>query len=189
MKSDVTATRLGCSVLSLGMQSLLRGLIRNQIVYDLGGGSCEHACWFLSNYAKTVEVVDRNPAPKCLPYQLRFHQRRFDEYLKEAPESASLAFLSWPCNWNMTGLVALLSRFSQVIYLGKNTDGSSCGGPDLWEHLQTRRVLHYIAHPSNCLTLYGEPLLRGERRLPTGEERAALDTSKCYRFQEAEDGV
>ena len=72
----------------------------------------------------------------------------------------------------MDGLLQLLARAETIVYLGKNTDGSMCGFPAVFEHMVGRRLLAYVPHFRNTLVVVGARLT--EPRAPQHEELAGL---------------
>lgn len=95
----------------------------------------------------------------------------FAEYAWDSSEAFDVGIISWPVNWRNLGLVQLLERCKTIIYIGKNTNSTACGGPELFEYLVTREVVEYIPAFTNVLCVYGAPC---EPRCLTGEEFAAL---------------
>lgn len=148
-------------------------------VHDLGAGDLALASQLLTLGATTVSALDRNlprksPDPRIFLTQGYFHQYRGD---------IEVAFVSWPCNWQDRGLTGLLRRTPLVIYVGKNTDGTVCGGEDFWRSLQGREVLAYLPAPDNSLIVYGP---RNANRPLLGEEWAGLETERIVSYEELE---
>jgi hypothetical protein len=151
-------------------------LVQGRKVWDLGAGSGQLAAWLCDQGAAAVEAVDRDYAPpRCAPGLVRpglsFTAGRFDSW--EPAFSADVAFLSWPVNWAVSGLVQCLRRVPTCIYVGLNQRVSACGGPDLWSALLCRELLLDIPGKWGNLLVYGK---RCSPRLPAAdEERAALE--------------
>src|SRR6185295_6166075 len=83
------------------------------------------------------------------------------------------------------GLSELVRRANVVIYLGKNTDGTVCGGGGLWCELIQREILSYEPDPKNTLIVYGPARVGRELR---GEEFAACNLERIHRYAEVEKG-
>lgn len=155
--------------LSVQQQEALRKIVSGRAVFDLGAGDLHYAEEMLSFGAASVTAIDKE-YPSQVPTGVKFWQA----YLRDvSEESFDLVFMSWPPNWE-TNLVPLLKRATEVVYLGKNTDGISCGTPSIFKYLLTREVRTYLPHRTNTLIEYGPPVTRP--RLPKGEEAAALDS-------------
>lgn len=169
---------MGFGKLTPSQAEVLRPFIEGRQVHDLGAGDLTLASRLLTLGADGVVAVEPH-APKKHPPQIEVHPTYFADYA-ETPE---VAFVSWPVNYDGIGLVKVLRRAPVVIYLGVNTDGTSCGGSDLWEHLRKREVLAHAPHPQNTLIVYGPKRVR---RPLYGEEWAAIDQSRIYRYSEAE---
>ena len=157
---------------------VIRPFVRGKVVHDLGAGDLRLSKRLRSWGAERVVALDKK-LPRKIPEGVDFKEGYFKDFT-EAPE---VVWLSWPVNHEAPGLVGILERTPLVLYLGTNTNGTACGGQDLWRHLRTREVLAYEADLSNTLIVYG--VNRVERGL-CGEEVAALDDSKWWTFQEAE---
>jgi len=155
--------------LSVQQQEALRRIVSGRAVFDLGAGDLHYAKELLSFGAASVTAIDKE-YPSRVPEGVKFWRGYFKDVCEE---SFDLVFVSWPPNWE-TNLVPLLKRATGVVYLGKNTDGNSCGTPSLFEYLLTREVRSYLPHRTNTLIEYGPPVIRP--RLPKGEEAAALDS-------------
>lgn len=143
--------------------------VRGETVIDLGCGDLGWAAMLIGEcLAERVIAVDIRPAQVNLaPDKIQVVESRFADYDGEVPD---IAFLSWPVNRPLPGLLRLVEQIPIVIYLGKNTDGSACGWPDLFEHFSHRALTLHMPRRSNTLTVYGEPC---DARQLTGEEIAA----------------
>jgi hypothetical protein len=157
------------------MRERIGAVVADQQVWDLGAGDLTHARMLLDLGAQEVVAVDYSGLfranlaawadPRIDGRVARFHE-------VEAPPTIPVAWVSWPFNHYLRGLVPLLQRSRQVIYLGANTDGSACGWADLFEHLIDRELLTEIPHRRNSLLIYGAQQEGRQRRL-AAEEFAA----------------
>lgn len=143
--------------------------VRGETVIDLGCGDLGWAAMLVGEcQAERVIAVDKAP---CLinlaPDKIEVVESRFEYYDGVIPD---IAFLSWPMNHPMPGLLRLVEQIPIVIYLGKNVDGSACGWPGLFEHFSGRALALHMPHHGSTLTVYGEPC---DARQLTGEEIAA----------------
>jgi hypothetical protein len=155
--------------------------VKGLVITDLGAGSCYLAQELVKLGAAHVFAVDKEFSEnKPDQPHLSFINRRF-ENLK--PFQHWPLFISWPPNWEC-GLLSLIEGTDMVIYLGKNTDGMSCGTPDMWWHLSSREVLTYVPHKKNTLIIYGPDRVI---RPPMGEEAAALERDVITYYEQVED--
>jgi hypothetical protein len=150
-------------------RALLRDHVGDETVHDLGAGACTFSDLIAELGAKKVYAVDKVIWEQPRSPKVEVVRCYFADYLGPAPE---VVFLSWPDNHILNGLIQLLQKARKVIYLGKNTDGTACGWPGLFEHFLGRSILAHAPDPKNSLTVYGAPC---ERRVPqTGEEMAMV---------------
>lgn len=147
----------------------LRPFVAGRVVHDLGAGDMEKARLLLHLGAEKVHAVEKAPYPFSLPLRIERHEMYFKDY---RPAEVDVALLSWPANHMMEGLLPLLVKAKTIIYLGKNTDGTSCGFPALFVYLTIRRLLVHKPHPTNTLIIVGEPLRKP--RTPEHEELAGI---------------
>jgi hypothetical protein len=68
-----------------------------------------------------------------------------------------------------------------VIYLGKCTDWSMCGTPEMWRALRKREILVVSPDRYNTLIVYGPNEIERKAVL---EEIAGIDTNRMYDFDE-----
>lgn len=157
--------------------------VAGRVVTDLGAGDCELARLLKKLGASKVIAVDKNGPIMKESKGVSCVRSYFSDYR----EPIDVAFLSWPINWHVEGLIPALARASTVIYLGKTTDGMMCGWLTMWRHLSARTVLAEYPNPNNTLIVYGAPC--GPRALLPDEE-AGLDKSgrvHDYRLQSPRD--
>ena len=178
--------------LSPAQARVLAPVIDGRRVCDLGAGAFVLTADLIALGARRVDCVDKS-LPRQVPARVQaaaaragcalgLHEQRFADLGPDVTASANVALLSWPVNWRLAGLVERLLTVPVVVYLGKNTDGTACGGPDLWTHLAQRPVLAYVPERANVLTVYGPrpqadaaaaSAAAGGRQAP-GDELAAM---------------
>lgn len=167
----------------------LRRHVKGRVVHDLGAGLCNLSVALLDLGAKRVIAIEKEKMPVLdrpglVQVRASFQDaagsedvehawgRAEIERAREFVRSIDVAFLSWPPNYPVPGLLDLLERARSVVYVGKNTDSSACGWGRLFRlALIPRRVLAHVPDPKNTLIVYGR--VAGPRRL-LGEEFAAL---------------
>lgn len=173
---------------STTQQQQIQKIISGRRVHDLGCGDCVLARLLLDWGATEVVAVDKDPfKPSPTRRGLTFTQAYFEYFDSITPE-IDLAFMSWPSNRQESALLRLTKKAKTVVYLGKNTDGTMCGYPGLFEHFVTRKLLAYVPERGNTLIILGGPLKKPRR--PRGEERAGLNVynGKIYGFKAVEAG-
>jgi len=112
------------------------------------------------------------------------------EYFKDVGRTIKLLHpdvihLAWPSNYD-TGMIHLLGTVPVVIYVGKNTDGSACGTPNLFACLRWREVLAYVPRQQNTLIVYGA-IRKEPRKALYHEEMAGLDRDKVWEYSSTMD--
>jgi len=174
-------------------EEAVRYYVKNQWLYDLGAG---HLGWAkkLSEFgALNVTAVDsmykdrRNNAlndcrdwHKCVPSNTILSSSTFSELYREGVTKFDAVFVSWPdvAYGKTMGIELLTRRADTVIYLGKTTDGTMCGSPQLWSQLIRRKVLCYLPAVRNSLIVYGA---KEERRPLLLDEEAGLNVGNYIR--------
>ena len=155
----------------------LRGVVAGKVVADLGCGDGSLAVLMADMGAMVVHAVDKAPARINHP-RVVFHQSYFDRW--EMPEGVQIAVVSWPHNSHLPGIPKLLRVIDDVVYVGKNTDGTSCGSGAMLAMLIRRNPLRYLPDQRNVMIHYGnEP--RPDRALHH-EEIAAITQVHSYRY-------
>jgi len=154
------------------MQDRISPIVVNKQVWDLGCGDMEYAI-MLATMASHVIAVDKSRWAQP-PLGVTFRQSYFLEISLDAP--AEVAFLSWPINHPLAGLIGLLMQFETVIYLGQNDSFTSCGWPGLFQYFLTRELIGHHANSKNTLAIYGRPLSFCRDPLP--EEAAGLSMNR-----------
>lgn len=171
---------------------LVKPVVFQRRVWDLGSG---HRAPMLQTIqrlgAAKAQLVDKDMViPPLVPQGFGVGVRQhllFRELLQtikdlKTLESNDVALIAWPPNSGAEGLAELMSWFNHVIYIGCNSGGTACGDVDLWNHLTTREVIHYVPHQKNSLIVYGtadytrRPLLQ--------EEEWALDHAQSHPFEQ-----
>lgn len=171
--------------------------VKGKTVFDLGAGDYTNSLILRGLGATRVVAIDKEffgptnkPMKGVTQFQMTFeaflHVQRTKLQKVDFPKGDDVAFLSWPSNHEMKGLLDLLSWFNCIIYLGKNTDGTACAWPEFFRTMQKRPVLSYVPHRRNTLIHYGATFQKLERGMK-GEELAGMDDIINYTFREAED--
>lgn len=160
----------------------LRSVVAGKTVADLGCGDGSLAVSLMNLGANTVHAVDKSPA-RVKHGGVVFHQSYFDRW--EMPEDVRVAVVSWPQNNGLPGIAGLLSRVSEVIYLGKNTDGTACGSGTLFAGLIRRNVLKCIPDRRNVMIHYDNR--PRENPVLYHEEFAALTQNQSYSYNPSPD--
>lgn len=150
----------------------LRGHVQGKKVYDLGSGTGELSFELVDLGAASVVAVDKENYNVKSTAQITVVRQYFRDFHVGLIEDPEVVFLSWPANRFDEGLLSIVRRAAVVIYLGKNTDGTMCGWPGLFNHFVQRQLLLYLPDRTNTLIVLGSVV--GER-LPRGEERAGID--------------
>jgi hypothetical protein len=158
----------------------LRPHVKGRHVHDLGAGNLEMAKALLRLGAKRVTAIDKAEAVTTNP-RIEVVKAYFHDLGDLTPD---VAFVSWPVNHDQPGLFRVLRAATKVIYLGKNSDGTSCGHPTLFRDLLNRELLTYVPERENTLIVGGQTLM--VPREPTGEERANFSTSTILQYDEVE---
>ena len=177
--------------LSEKQAAIVRRHVTGKEVHDLGAGFLELAHELLKLGATKIIAIEKEFLPVCEDARIERLKMYFADY--DALGSGGpidIAFISWPANRHDQGLLDLVSRAETVIYLGKNSDGSSCGHPRLFYALLHRELLDYLPERKNTLIVYGKK--RNEPRPPRGEERAGriqLDGGAILSYETVEEKV
>jgi len=155
-------------------RQLVAKTVKSRTVYDLGAGDLQLSRTLVDLGALKVVAIDKE-APLSWDGEPRIEVRRTYFHDIKDVEPIEIAFVSWPSNYVDWGLINLIGRAQQVIYLGKNTDGTSCGSLPLFEHFKTRELLGHIPTRPNTLLVYGEQNFKRVSPL-VGEEIAGGTT-------------
>lgn len=175
---------MGYGQLSAAQSTALSIYVRGRVVHDLGAGDLELSRKLIKLGARRVHAVDK--------LEKFYYASKLDAglsykscYFHELPDTPmDVLFMSWPVNYEANLLPHVL-RAGMVIYLGKNTDGSACGTPGLFEVMLRRKLHAYVPARKNSLVITGAYL--DCPREPAGEERAGLHSqSEFFSFENAE---
>ena len=165
-------------VLQPEQRKALRPFVHERIVHDLGAGDLSLARVLLKLGAREIVAVDKETPRARPPDKIKVVKSPFQAY---TPGDLDVAFLSWPANYYLRGLIRLLQKAKTVVYLGKNTDGTACGFDEMFAYLTKRQVAAHVPHPDNTLIVYTAQTCRRE---PLEDEYAALHQERIYSFGE-----
>lgn len=157
----------------------LRPFLDVPMVHDLGSGDLSLAKDLVRLGAHKVVAIDKVQSRRASTAKVVPITCYFENY----PGPVDTAFVSWPHNSYDFGLMSILRRARIVAYLGKNTDGTSCGTPQMWNHLVPREVLAHVPAKHNTLIVYG-PELQARQYLP--EEYAGLFQDSMFGYEQLE---
>jgi hypothetical protein len=162
--------------------SCIKRFIQGRQVTDLGAGTYYLAKQLVNMGARKVIAVDVERRPVNNLSYVEVVQSRAEYY----HEPIDVLFVSWPSNnQSMHGFISACERASNIIYLGKNTDGAACGTPAFFRYLLGRKVLAYLPDQRNTLIVYGG-VINGMRE-SFGEELAGLDEcNEILSYEEVE---
>jgi hypothetical protein len=166
---------------SQAQREALQPYVQGLHVHDLGAGTHPHymALELLALGATGVTAID--PKESLPPEDPRI-QVVCASLLDLVGLAPDVGFVSWPPR-TAEGLLSILEATKTLVYLGKNTDGVSCGFPELFQLMTRRGLLAYVPDRQNCLIVLGG-YLQGARE-PTGEERAGMH-SPSLSYEESE---
>jgi hypothetical protein len=197
--------------LSRRQETIVRRFVKDKTVFDLGAGDFSLSRCLVDLGAQKVFAIERATRAGGMleygsPYEKvtvlgsslrslarigRFHRRaKTGKSGLVSSDPVETAFVSWPsveggkmCRRPDYSLLDPVRKAKTVIYLGNNMDGTVCGSPKLYKHLSRRQVLAHAPERRNTLIVYGR-LLRGQERALLPEERAGIDQSRVYRYDE-----
>ncbi len=163
--------------------------VAGRVVYDLGAGDLGRTCDLVDLGAAKVIAVDkhtwrceRRPSPSKVEFRWETFEGLLNDLDHEGTQSFEVAFLAWPINEALPGLLQILRRAEVVCYLGMNDGCTACGWPDLYAYLATRQVLAEVNSRRNDLLIYGAHLERRRHLRP--EESRGLSV-QAYLLPEA----
>ena len=147
----------------------LQNMVCGKLVLDIGAGDMGLAR-LLASWGAYVTAIEKEPYTHKGP-PMRGHVAILNEYIKDTVvEPHDIAVVSWPVTHQLVGIEALLSQARTVVYIGCNDGGTSCGDPNFWRYLLTRKYLRGIASRKNDMIVYGEKV---PTRVPEGLEHCA----------------
>lgn len=164
---------MGYGYLNPKQREALAQHVRGRHMTDYGCGDMALACDMLAMGAEHVLCIDKTQVHRKPPHVgITFRHGYFHEIDGTYPH----LFLSWPVNYLQVEIVKAAVTAETVVYLGKNTDGSACGTPDLFEVLVRREILAYVPDRINTLIIYGSFIAEPNEahREPMPEEQAGL---------------
>ena len=174
--------------LATGMSELIAHCVKGQDVWDLGAGSdLAHTKNMLKLGARSVTAVEKAELydDTVIPRGATLI-RSYSNSVQLPETGIDVAFLAFPQNTNLPGLVSILEQSRIIIYLGSNTDATACGNMNLYLHFLQRDVLATIPNRRNSLIVYGARSdIHAKPRRPLPEEWAGLHPDEMFSFEEA----
>lgn len=168
-------------LLTNDMYSAIKPLVKDKVVWDLGAFDLGHSRILLDHMgAKRIVAVDKSLPVAANDCRIHMLQKYYSDVVVPE-EGIEVAYLSWPSNCVLKGLLKLLRAAEVVIYLGSNTEGTACGWEELYKYLWSRELLAHVPYHRNSLIVVGSQQVA---RRPTPEEFAAMQ-SKMLDFDEA----
>jgi hypothetical protein len=142
-------------------------------VWDLGSGPFPGVFWegIPQREERRVTAIDKTPfrnTKGVTPMKATFLDAQ------TLLGQADVALLSWPVNWRTPGLIPLLERADTLIYIGKNTCGTACGWPLLYQYFLSRELILELPDRMNTMLVLGAPLSPGEVRKATPTEASGM---------------
>lgn len=171
------------------MKKVVGSYVKGHMVFDLGAGDLSLSKTLLTLGARKVCAIDKEELhdPRQPIEGINFFNGYFDEFLKLnpnfRPSPNAVAFLSWPANHKMDGLLEILRRFKTIIYLGCNTGGSSCAWPTFFHTMYMRPVLAHVPYKRNTLIVWGKHDPTHQHRDLCLEEHAG-GSHRLFEFEE-----
>lgn len=175
---------MGYWSLTPSQEEILQTEIQGKYLLDLGAGDLSLARWCLEHGAQGVLAIEKDQSKEMTrkqPNGLEIFHGTFLSYLQKNPVTLAqnVALVSWPANRRQEPLNRILAGFPTVIYLGKNTDGTTCGDASLFRELGVREILRYVPDFRNTLVVYG--MASVDREL-FPEEVAAMDVDSIHPY-------
>lgn len=153
--------------ITLAMQREISQIVAGKEVWDLGYGYSTSEPLLLKKLgASLVCAVDktwRSVQPRVTTKkQVMFFDMYFADFLVSYPETegSRIAFMKWPENGPLAGIVPLLEKCDTIVYIGLNDPYTVCGNKALWEYLAGREFIKEVKGKKNDLILYGKSVPR-----------------------------
>lgn len=140
--------------------SYLKTILPSRQVDDLGCGLYHRLNKIPCDYLG----IDKEPGPHGITFDLT----KTCTHLRN-----DLAIVSWPINRIAIPWEDILPNYKDIIYLGKNFDGSACGSKQLWNFLKTRQIITVLPSHTETLIHY-QNSLRPKNQPNPREEAAAI---------------
>ena len=158
---------------STPMQIALRPFVAGKSIVDLGSGDGARAVLLTALGASSVLAIDGNGRMRSSP-KIEYVECSFcDAVTLVRKANPDVAHIAWPSNRSDPALIEIISKIPCVVYVGCNTDGTLCGGPDLFKHFVRRPV----RERRNTMIVYGSV---GSRiRRPADVEEIAGLVNEC----------
>lgn len=165
------------SKLTCDQSRALEPYVLGRNVHDLGAGDLELSVRLIDLGARFVTAVDKRfmwneKVPPGLPPRIEVVGSYFVDYAMRE-KSLDVAFISWPPQHAIEGLVTLACNATTVVYLGSNFGGTICGNKQLFQYFRKREVQIHLPHERNTLIVYGKHI--DHRRVLLPEEYAGLN--------------
>lgn len=156
--------------------------IKEKVVYDFGAGNLTFPRAFLRMGAQRVVAIDKVPLVEHkhpVDAGITVYEEYFLEFLnrrRDLPEKDAVAFLSWPANYKLEGLLDLMANFDTIIYIGKTTGACMCAWPGFFEAMLLRPIQTYLPDIQNNFIVWGkhDDTLAANPREPVQEEWSGL---------------
>lgn len=165
--------------LSLAMREALKPIVKGRVVYDLGAGDLDHAKTLLRCGASAIMAIEKDPLPVTLHPSLNITLIESLIASVPVPPDLDVVFLGWPQNYFIPGILTWMKAAKTLIYLGHNFDGTACGFPDMFEHMQERRLDLHIPDARNTLIVVSERLNFPRHSTPEEAAAASDDVVPC----------
>jgi len=153
-------------------RTLIQETVKDQDVIDLGCGIDMGWIPILMKTARSVIGVDKELRYGAVypDKRVTLHRTHYHNYKGVVPK---VAFLSWPPNYELKGLIDILIQVDVIIYNGSNRSPVACGFSDLYAYFLLRELIRYEEYnlsewKNTNLIVLGKP--DGRIRRPVDEE-------------------
>lgn len=164
----------------------IRDLVQGKVVVDLGCGSLGYSFEISKMGARQIFAVDKEPCTvpgNKFPPGLEFVRGNFEQLVTDTvrlPAKFDVAFVSWPSNHPMRGLIEMCDRADIVIHMGCNWNETACGFPAFYRYLCSRELLQEHQHPTNHVGVVGKRRFRFGFRRPTFLEFTGIENFALF---------